>query len=666
MCPKCRGRRCNAVISRRFMPAISPDTGSHPHPERPAVPLRHSLIKFSRFAPPLVLFLLLWALPVSGWAWMERGGRSAAATLAAQLLLLALYANLRAMLLREGRLRWFLRVVLNLLGALLVLLQVITLGYLLVQGFPLDPFFALDNAREAVPTLLISFSPVEVAIGGVVVLAVWGAACWALWRMPVRWPLRGRGEVRLLHGFVPLAALLLWANMAQFTLIKSLLPLLMNSSRLSDSAPTDLDVGAVTRHFRPVPIADKRPVFILQMESVNAMAIAGMGTPGMGREQLMPVLNALSGEGVFVPFMWGASMQTHRGKGSILCSAVLDVFAGVSMGAVQPTNCLGNALAAQGYRTLFFTAHSDPGFAQGWRFVTSAGFKETHFADLMRKGDVHYSWGYDDCYFYKRTFDYIDRKFGARANKNFFAYLEVTANHNPFGGKHRSGVATPFKPPQNFKERYLNSFAAEDSCLATFMERVEPYRDRAHIIFVGDHSWPVGLLGSKDAERGASAENFLIPFLYLPPRDAGEAYRRGAVITKPMLGQADITPTVLELLSGKPQSNSFAALLRARPDGAEPKLPWNYDNCQVTAQPYDGGQISVIRGDTRVHYRLDTQQLRVTQLREDFSEEAASERSKMRYRDFLEKYLCSRFRWWTRAARGDPRVVPLKIPHFSF
>lgn len=195
---------------------------------------------------------------------------------------------------------------------------------------------------------------------------------------------------------------------------------------------------------------------------------------------------------------------------------------------------------------------------------------------------------------------------------------------------------------------------------------MEPYRDRAHIIIVGDHSWPVGIQGNKDAERGATPENFMIPFLYVPPRDSGAAYRRDVVIEKPLLGQSDITPTVLELLSGRPQLNSFAALLRQPADGKEPKLPPEYDDCQVSTQPYDGGQIVVARGNRRVRYRFDLHQVRESLLLDDLSEVLGDDKQRMAYREFLGQHLCSRFRYWVSVDKNTPQPKTLRIPHYSF
>ena len=381
--------------------------------------MRH-FIRFPRLSSPLVQFVLLWVLPVTAWAGMRTGWQQAVCTLLAQLLLLALYSSLKDFISGAG-LRRLLVVVLNLLGAVFVLLQVITIGYLLVQGFPLDPFFALDNTSEALPTLYNSFDWLQLTLGTALVLAAWAFLCWRLGRTRLHWPLHGRRKLRLLQVFLPLAAVLLWANMAQFTLIKASIPLLMNSARLSDEKPgSGQDIGAVTLRYRPVTITDKRPVFILQLESVNAMAIAGMATPDVGRDRLMPVLGERAREGVFVPFMWGASMQTHSGKGAILCSAVMDLYAGVSMGSTMPSGCLPAVLAKAGYYTFFSTAHSEPNFAKGKTFMTSIGFKETHFADLMRKRDTKYGWGYDDCDFYERTFDYLDRHYGKKNRQRIF------------------------------------------------------------------------------------------------------------------------------------------------------------------------------------------------------------------------------------------------------
>jgi hypothetical protein len=222
-----------------------------------------------------------------------------------------------------------------------------------------------------------------------------------------------------------------------------------------------------------------------------------------------------------------------------------------------------------------------------------------------------------------------------------------------------------------FAQRYLNSFSSQDYCLSRFFERVEPYRDKVHIILVADHSWPVGLYGGVDAQRGASTEHFLIPMLYLPPRDQADKYRHNVKITEPIVGQSDIPSTVLELLSGKPQGNSFAPLLKkyGKDEKTQPPLPETYDDCQVLTQPYDGGIVTVVRKDERVIYKLGGRGYVRTKIAPDFSESLAmgeDEEAPKNYKTFLYANLCKRYRYWQPAGAGEPQAEPHATPHWSF
>ncbi|NBO18767.1 MAG: hypothetical protein EBV03_05985, partial [Proteobacteria bacterium] len=412
----------------------------------------------------------------------------------------------------------------------------------------------------------------------------------------------------------------------------------------------------VTRSFRGFKSEDGAPVFIVQLESLNALALAGLATreEGLGPEQLMPQMYAAREKGVLVTHMWGASMQTQRGQGAILCSGVMDMGGGIASLPKLQSACLPAMLKADGYTTFFASAYSDGQFHNTDRLLAQMGFSERHFADKIQPGDKKWRWGADDCVFYDRYFDYFDAH-PELTQSHFMAYLTVSAHHDPFYSREKYADIAPLTQGRGFLADYLNSAAAQDHCLKRFLERVEPYRQRAHVIVVGDHSWPVGLNGSTYNERGATSDNFMTPFLYLPPYDKGDAMRRGALVDTPALGQPDIFPTVLELLSGTPYRNSFAALLRQGKDGAPPALPDDYDDCQVVTQPYDGTHMGVVRGKHKVTFSVMRRRLATSRLGDDFYEFAPLEaQGNVDFGDFLNQHMCERYKYWLEPDAAAP------------
>lgn len=623
-----------------------------------------------RFLPsrkfwPWLGFLLVWVLPAALWVGRENGLKFAIAVVVVQCLMLSLYQSV--MLLRQRKfavLRWALKG-----GAgVMILLHLAGMLYGFVQGFALDPFFALDAMNEVVPTLLHSFGLWLLLLAVVGILAVWAGCLWGLGRLKHAYV--WRGVLVPLGWLVPVVMLLVGWQVMPGPLLKGLLPFLQVNRLYSERETIkglriNTNAGVVTKEWGKFR-SDDSSVFILQLESGNAMALAGLATKRSGLEpqQLMPWMMRLKQQGVMAPFMWGATMQTHRGQGAILCSAVLDVYAGISNSSETPAQCLPQMLSKQGYNTVFMSAYPNPGFANTQNFMHKIGFKETHFGDKMKPGDARYEWGYDDCDFYDRYFDYLDKAFGESMNRKFFGYFALVANHDPFDHKPNFKQYEPFPKPKNMGEKYLNSFAAQDHCLVHFMKRINPYRQNAHIIIVADHSWPVGIRGGSVAsERGVAPDNFLIPFIYLPPRGRAAEFRTDSMITEPVPGQVDILPTVLELLSGKYYPNSFATLLKATQDGREPKLPPDYDDCQVMTQPYDGTKITVVRGAEKVSYNRGSGKLRKTMLGEEFAEsepvpfEDGRLVKNLSYGAFLNQYLCDRDKYWFKKVKGVPRAV---------
>lgn len=616
-----------------------------------------------------------WVLPAAGWAWHNSGVLAVLPVLIGQGLLLLLYQGATSIRL------WPVRLLAYGVAALFVLLQIMAVVYCGVQGAALDPFFALDCLKEVFQTLVNSFGPLLVVTVTAAITVFWGLYCRVLSRLPrvIAWP----KLYAPLGWIVPLVVVVAWWQISASSFFHAIMPF-FQMNRLYGEKPgisagglvINTRAGVVTQQWGKIPSVGEAPVFIVQLESGNAMALQGLATPRSHKSaaDLMPRLTAISQKGVMVPYMWGASMQTHRGQGAILCSAVLDVYAGISNSGDTPHQCLPQVLRAQGYNTVFMSAYANPYFSNTQNFMSKIGFVETHFADKMHPHDLRYRWGYDDCAFYDRYFDYLEKAYKGRLYRKFLGFFEVVANHDPFDRKPAYARFEPFAYPYTHAQNYLNSFAAQDHCLGRFMKRVDKYRDHAHVIIVADHSWPVGIHGgAHSSEQGAAPENFLIPFVYLPPRDRGDTFRHGVSITQPILGQADILPTLLELLTHKPFPNSFAALLKApKPGEPDPVLPPDYDDCHVMTQPYDGTKISVVRGMEKFTYNRGSRKLRKTLLDKDFVEsevpvdDSGMTRPSMSYAAFLEKYLCARNQFWLGKSKDEPRAVSHYTATFVF
>ncbi|MBY0408053.1 MAG: sulfatase-like hydrolase/transferase, partial [Rickettsiales bacterium] len=509
-------------------------------------------------------------------------------------------------------------------------------------------------------TLVLSFGQAAVLANALGFGLAW-CACFAV-------ALRIKpANLRFNSPFFALAAAVLWLAVDAAALGWAVLPFVTLGQRSTVFADENAlvvkgrgRVGAVVREFGDFHAAQDAPVFIVQLESANALALSGAATPGTGltAEQLMPVMYGAHEEGVLVPYIWGASMQTHRGQGAILCASALDSDRGISMLTALPDNCLPALLKRDGYITEFFSAFASGSFSNTRNFMRGIGFGNAHFLHPVASGGVNRSWGVDDCDFYDRNFDYLEKEYGAKMQGRFMAMFSVVANHFPFtDGLPAYRDFLPFAREDSLVKAYLNSAAAQDHCLERFFERVEPYRERAHIVIVADHSWPVKLDGSAFNERGASSDHFLIPFLYLPPRQAQAQYRTQTVIADRALGQVDILPTLLELLSGKAYSHSFAPLLRR----GEASMPAGFDDCYVMTQPYDGLQIAVVRGRDKYTYHAGKKLLTQTRLRPDFIEEATDiPPQAMSLSAFLEGYLCQDYRFWEEQAEGV-KAVPLFV-----
>ena len=205
----------------------------------------------------------------------------------------------------------------------------------------------------------------------------------------------------------------------------------------------------------------------------------------------------------------------------------------------------------------------------------------------MAEGDRRHAWGYDDCVFYNRAFDQLARR--ARGER-ILAYFEVGMHHGPYGPVTRYPQAHPFRAAKSVYEHYVNSLAEQDHCLLEFWRRFRQLgRDDVHLFVLPDHS---AHLFGMPAEEDSLYATWLA---YVPPaRRAAEFRPRAVHALAP--SQAQIFPTILELLGAAPLPGSFAFALR----GEAP--PPYYDDCHMMGR--HGVSLVVRRKSERAEYRL--------------------------------------------------------------
>lgn len=316
-------------------------------------------------------------------------------------------------------------------------------------------------------------------------------------------------------------------------------------------------------------------VFIIQLESVNSYALfdrpAGRG-PHRQRVAL-PGLDTMlrEGRGVLFPLFWANGTKTNRAWESILCAISGNLGEAVAFDPPRLARhtCLPAHLAHAGYATVFFYAYFDAEFFNLGRFAAAAGFQDLAYGErLMRPGDRRHAWGYDDCVFYERAFDELAAR-GLHRRERVFAYFEVGSNHAPFDSSRKYPAAHPYPGSSDPGEQYVNAVAEQDHCLLAFWKRFrELGRDDVHLFIVPDHSvWVPGTLQREDAP-------FATWLAYVPPARRAGDFRPGAVAT-PTPSQAEIYPTILELLGAGRTPRSFAFALRGEP------APDDYDDCKM-------------------------------------------------------------------------------------
>lgn len=390
-------------------------------------------------------------------------------------------------------------------------------------------------------------------------------------------------------------------------------------------------------------IQSSEDVFILQLESGNAIALNGLAygyqKKAYKNNNYMPNLYLIAKNGVLFPFMWSNSIQTNRAQLNMLCGIIGNIGRALSYTPEKISiDCLPKIFARSGYNTLFFGSN-DGKIGNTKEFMESIGFNKVLYKDIMRPEDPKYSWGYDDCIFYKRVFEYLEKNklFG---RKPLFVYIEVSMHHFPWNLREKYNAVHKFGPPTNFLERYLDSNLEQDYCLSTFYENFKKYsKKNSHLFITYDHSWPLGEHNNLWNDREAYNENFLIPFAYIPAASRKEEFAIGAqIVEKFSLG--DFAPTLLEILSKKHYPNSFAYALKQN------NISIQNNNCHILVQPYGGAKVAVVNNNYKYIYSVQDKNITIYNLVNDFYEKNPLQIiNKVPIKEFVEQYYCKRYKY---------------------
>jgi len=470
------------------------------------------------------------------------------------------------------------------------LLWAAVLAMVAYQAVALDPFNfeeVVSSLYDARRTLVLSLGPhgVTLTVGAfAALLLVFGATAWALYRwLPAaarRLAPGPRGAVLCLGLLCYFGANDLWYVVEQLVVFRK-----VDFARKYLPAPRFPDYSAAA-------IRPGDSVFIVQLESVNADALfvrARGGAPARARVA-QPGLETIlkEGRGSLFPLFWANGTRTNRAWETILCAVSGNVGEALSPARLARRTCLPEQLARAGYATVFFYSYFELEFFNFGAIARQAGFREVAYGQgLMAEGDRRHRWAFDDCVFYRRAFERLAQR---PRGERMLAYFEVGMNHVPFETTAKYPEAHHFRPAKNTLEGYVNSLAEQDHCLLEFWRLFRQLgRDDVHLFVLPDHSM---LVSGIPAEEDTVYATWLA---YVPPaRRAAEFPPR--TVVAPVPSQAQLFPTILELLGAPPATGSFAFALRGEP------APPHYDDCHMMGR--HAVSLVVRRRQERAEYRL--------------------------------------------------------------
>jgi len=267
--------------------------------------------------------------------------------------------------------------------------------------------------------------------------------------------------------------------------------------------------------------------------------------PGDRYKAHTPFFDSLLKKSLFFPRAYANGFTSNQGIVSILGSlpSFLEEPFYYSEYANTPLRGIGNFLKEQGYDTDFFMGAGKDHFGFG-TFTHMAGIDHAYWQNDFNDDSFYDgNWGIFD-----EPFLQYGAKVLAEKRQPFLAVFFNISSHYPYTlpAKDRARFADPgMTPPQR-------SISYVDYAFQRFFEecRKSPWYRNTIFVFSADH-WMM----PDDKTGFTSVNSSTIPiFIYDPSHEEGK-------VDTTLIGQVDITPTVLDLLHYKGTYNGFGRSL---------------------------------------------------------------------------------------------------------
>ena len=284
---------------------------------------------------------------------------------------------------------------------------------------------------------------------------------------------------------------------------------------------------------------------------------------GEKRKAVTPFLNQLAENSLVYDRAYTVVPHTSKALAAVNCGTdpffrhpIFESYLGTSQ------DCLADALKGAGYDSVFFQSPTEY-FENRRGLVNHMGFDEFYAAEQMSSEGfelVNY-FGYEDNVMLEPSKQWLEQQEGP-----FFAFYLTGTTHHPYWTPSRyenrdfsNGESLPEEENQ-----YLNALHYLDYFLADLIEQYKALGLYENTIFVlfGDHGESIQSHGRNQHNVSLYEETLRIPLIIHGP---GVAPGR---VEAPVVTQADIMPTVLNLMGFHPQQKLSGQVVTAPGDSA--------------------------------------------------------------------------------------------------
>ncbi|MBN2487042.1 MAG: sulfatase-like hydrolase/transferase [Bacteroidales bacterium] len=282
---------------------------------------------------------------------------------------------------------------------------------------------------------------------------------------------------------------------------------------------------------------NKRPdILLIVLESFTSDVVGCLND----KHDATPNLNSFAKNGLLFTRFFASGVRSDKGLAAILSAypALPNTSVMLFPEKTQQLPGLARTFNEAGYSTSFYYG-GDINFASMKSYMINIGFQK-----IISKGDFAasqnvMSWGVADEFLFDKVYDDI-----VNTKSPYFKTVFTLASHPPY-----DIPAKPRKPGNDRETQFINSVFYADSCLGSFVHRLEEdgRLQNTLIIFVADHG---NLLpGNKSY---SSIGHFQIPMIWY-----GGALTKTGKVQK-IASQTDIAATLLEQLEINPGPYIFS------------------------------------------------------------------------------------------------------------